>query len=460
MSLTNAPDPEIRAAVVRQDLANVLHPIVQHKLLETKQMVVTSAHGCTIYDADGTAYLDAMAGLWCVNIGYGRGELADVAADQMQQLAYFPHTQMNVPAAALAEKINGLIGGGYHSYFVNSGSEANEAGFKIARQYMKHEYPGEYRFKTVSRYFAYHGTTLATLDAGGMGARKAKFEPFSGDFVHVAPPYCYRCPFGLSYPSCGLACVKNMETAILGEGPETVAEVIVEPIMSCVGVAVPPDEYLPEVESLCRKYGILLHVDEVINGFGRTGKMFAHQHYGVSPDIIAVAKGISSAYLPIAATVVKNNVFDSFYGEPADNRQVFQVNTYGGHPVSCAVALRNIEIMEAERLADRAAETGAYLLDGLRTLTRHAIVGDVRGKGLLIGVELVKDRTTKEPADPATVTAVVDHCRDHGVIVGRSGGGRRHGGTIVFSPPLVITRAECDRLVETLDRALTALPKA
>jgi taurine-pyruvate aminotransferase len=457
MSISNAPDPALRQAVVQQDLANVLHPIVQHKVLESRQTVVTGAEGSTIFDADGTAYLDAMAGLWCVNIGYGRTELAEVAATQMRQLSYFPHTAMNLPAAALAEKINGLMGGGYHTYFVNSGSEANEAGFKIARQYMKHEHPGEYRFKTVSRYFAYHGTTLATLDAGGMGERKAKFEPFSGDFVHVAPPYCYRCPFGLSYPSCGLACVKNMESAILGEGPETVAEVIVEPVMSGVGVAVPPEEYLPEVERICRKYGILLHVDEVINGFGRTGKMFAHQHYGVSPDIIAIAKGISSAYMPIAATVVKNRVFDSFYGDPEQNRQVAQVNTYGGHPVAAAVALRNIEIMEAEKLADRSAEIGAYLLDGLRTLMRHKVVGDVRGKGLLLGVELVADRAAKEPVDAATMAKLVDFCRDYGVLVGRGGGGRRYGNTITLSPPLVITRAECDRIVDTLDRALAAL---
>jgi taurine-pyruvate aminotransferase len=457
MSLSNSPDPAVREAVVRQDLDNVLHPIVQHKVLETTQMVVTGGAGSTIVDADGTEYLDGMAGLWCVNIGYGRTELAEVAADQMRQMSYFPHTAMNVPAAALAEKINGLMGGGYHTYFVNSGSEANEAGFKIARQYMKQEHPGEYRFKTVSRYFSYHGTTLATLDAGGMGERKAKFEPFSGDFVHVAPPYCYRCPFGLSYPSCGLACVKNMEAAIIGEGPETVAEVIVEPIMSGVGVAVPPDEYLPEVESLCRKYGILLHVDEVINGFGRTGKMFAHQHYGVSPDIVAIAKGISSAYLPIAATVVRNNVFDSFYGDPVENRQVFQVNTYGGHPVAAAVALRNIEIMEAERLADRAAEIGAYLLDGLRGLMSLKVVGDVRGKGLLIGVELVKDRVTKEQLDAAQLASVVDFCRDNGVIVGRAGGGRRFGTTITLCPPLVITRAECDRIIDTLGRALKLL---
>jgi taurine-pyruvate aminotransferase len=457
MSLTNTPDPAVRQAVVKQDLGNVWHPIVQHKVLESKQMVLAGAQGSTVFDADGTSYLDAMAGLWCVNIGYGRVELAEVAAEQIRQLSYFPHTAMNAPAAALAEKINGLTGGGYHTYFVNSGSEANEAGFKIARQYMKHEYPGQFRFKTIGRYFAYHGTTLATLDAGGMGERKAKFEPYSGDFVHVAPPYCYRCPFGLTYPSCGLACVKNIETTILGEGPETVAEVIVEPIMSGVGVAVPPDEYLPEVASLCRKYDILLHVDEVINGFGRTGKMFAHQHYGVSPDIIAVAKGISSAYLPIAATVVKNQVFESFYGEASENRQVAQVNTYGGHPVSAAVALRNIEIMEAERLVDRSAEMGVYLLEGLRTLMRHKVVGDVRGKGLLLGVELVKDRTTKEPVGPEQMSAVVEFCRDNGLLVGRGGGGRRYGNTITLSPPLVITRGECDQIVTTLDRALMSL---
>jgi adenosylmethionine-8-amino-7-oxononanoate aminotransferase len=457
MALTNTPDPAIREGIVHQDLENVLHPIVQHKLLETRQIVVTGAQNSTVFDADGTGYLDAMAGLWCVNIGYGRTELAQVAATQMQQLSYFPHTAMNMPAAALAEKVNGLLGGGYHIYFVNSGSEANEAGFKIARQYMKHEHPGYYRFKTITRYFSYHGTTLATLDAGGMGERKAKFEPYSGDFVHVAPPYCYRCPFGLSYPSCGLACVKNIETTILGEGPETVAEVLVEPVLSGVGVAIPPDEYLSEVEALCRKYGILLHVDEVINGFGRTGKMFGFQHYGISPDIITVAKGISSAYMPIAATAVKNEVFTSFYGDPSENRQVFQVNTYGGHPVAAAVARRNIEIIEAERLVERSAEMGAYLLDGLRGLKKHPIVGDVRGKGLLLGVELVKDRTSKEPVDQTVITNVVDFCRDSGVLVGRAGGGRRYSNTITLSPPLVITRAECDRIVETLDRALAAV---
>jgi adenosylmethionine-8-amino-7-oxononanoate aminotransferase len=448
-----APPPAgDRAAVVRRDLDNVLHPIVAHRQLEAEPMVIVKAHGSTVVDADGSEYLDAMAGLWCVNIGYGRTELADIAAAQMRTLPYYPHTAMNAPAAALAERVNGLVGGDYHVYFVVSGSEANEAGFKIARQYMKHEHPGKFRYKTVTRYHSYHGTTLGTLAAGGMGERKTKFEPLGGnDFVHVAPPYCYRCPFGLTYPSCELACVKNIESTIQGEGPDTVSTILVEPVMSGVGIAVPPDDYLPEVAAIAKKYGCLLHVDEVINGFGRTGKMFGHQHYGVKPDIVAAAKGIVSAYQPIAAAVVRNDVFKSFVGEPTENRQVFQVSTYGGHPVAAAVANRNIEIILEEKLVERSATNGAYLLDGLRSLTKHPWVGDVRGKGLLCGVELVKDRQSKEVVPPDRIKGVLDFARRNGVIVGRSGG---RGSTITLSPPLVITRPEIDRVVAVLDKAI------
>jgi adenosylmethionine-8-amino-7-oxononanoate aminotransferase len=450
--MSNAPD---RPAVVRQDLDNVIHPIVPHRQLEQQQLVIVSGKDSTVVDADGREYLDGMAGLWCVNIGYGRTELAEVAADQMRDLAYYPHTAMNRPAAALAEKVNGLLGGDNHVYFVSSGSEANEAAFKFARQYARHEFPQQNRYKTISRYYAYHGTTLATLAAGGMGDRKMKFEPLSGnDFVHVAPPYCYRCPFGLEPTSCELACVKNMETTIQGEGPETVAEVIIEPIMSAVGVAVPPDGYLPAVADLCKKHGVLLHVDEVINGFGRTGRLFAHEHAGIKPDIVTVAKGISSAYLPMAATVVRNSVFQSFLGDPSENRQVNQVNTYGGHPVAAAVALRNIEILLQEKLAERSAENGAYLLDALRTLTRHKWVGDVRGKGLYAGVELVTDRASKAVMAQAQIKRITERCQELGVIVGRSGGGRHLGNTLVLAPPLVLTRPEIDRIVSVLDRVI------
>ena len=457
MTPGNVPKVD-RTAVVKQDLRSVLHPIVPPKQLEEQQLVIVAGRDSTVIDADGKAYLDAMSGLWCVNIGYGRVELAEVAAEQMRSLAYFPHTAINLPAAALAERLNDLLGGGHHVYFVNSGSEANEAGFKLTRQYAKQEFPGQFRYKLITRYFSYHGTTLGTLAAGGMGDRKVKFEPLSGnDFVHVAPPYCYRCPFGLTYPACELACVKNIESTILGEGPETVAGVLVEPIMSGVGVAVPPDEYLPAVAQLCRKYDLLLHVDEVINGFGRTGKMFAHQHYGVKPDVLALAKGISSAYLPIAATVITDRVFQSFYGDPAANRHVSQVNTYGGHPAAAAVALRNIEIIIEERLADQAAETGRYLLDALETLKHHRWVGDVRGKGLLAGVELVKDRQTKEIVPAPQMQALSDFCLSRGVIVGRSSSGRSGGNTVVLAPPLVITRPEVDRIVTVLDEGIAAL---
>lgn len=455
MSLTNSPDAEARAKVVKQDLDSVLHPIVQHRALEKSQMVIVNAKNSTIVDADGTTYLDAMAGLWCVNIGYGRTELAEIAAQQMQQIAYYPHTAVNLPAAQLGEQINTLMGGDYHTYFVNSGSEANEAGFKIARQYAKHEFPGQFRFKTISRYYAYHGTTLATLAAGGMGDRKVKFEPYAGEFVHAPAPTCYRCPLGLTYPSCKVACATAIETQVLGEGPNTIAEIIVEPIMSGVGIAVPPPEYLPMVEAICRKYDIVLHVDEVINGFGRTGKMFGHQHWGISPDIMAVAKGIVSAYLPIAATVVKNRVFQSFLGEAAEEKQVMQVNTYGGHPVAAAVAVRNIEIMLEEKLPERAAEMGNYLMAGLSDrLKRHGILGEVRGKGLLVGIELVTDRESKVQLPNALMANVVNFCRNNGVIIGRSAGGARHSNTITLSPPLVITRSECDTLIDVLDRAL------
>jgi len=450
--MSTTPD---RSTVVKRDLENVIHPIVPHKQLEQQQLVIVSGKDSTVVDADGREYLDGMAGLWCVNIGYGRTELAEVAADQMRQLAYYPHTAMNLPAAALAEKVNGLLGGDNHVYFVSSGSEANEAAFKFARQWARHEYPRENRYKAITRYYAYHGTTLATLAAGGMGDRKMKFEPLSGnDFVHVAPPYCYRCPFGLEPTSCELACVKNMETTIQGEGPETVAEVIIEPVMSAVGVAVPPPGYLPAVADLCKSYGVLLHVDEVINGFGRTGRLFAHEHAGIKPDIVTVAKGISSAYLPMAAAVVRNRVFESFVGDPAENRQVMQVNTYGGHPAAAAVASRNIEIMLQEKLAERSAENGAYLLDGLRTLTRHPWVGDVRGLGLYAGVELVTDRKTKAVMPQAQIKRIVERCQERGVIIGRSGGGRHLGNTLVLAPPLVLTRAEIDRIVAVLDRTI------
>lgn len=447
--------------ILERDLTHVMHPMVQHRALQKNPpLVVVKAEGSVVIDADGKEYLDGMAGLWCVNIGYGRQELAEAAAAQMRELAYFPHTNVNVPAARLAEVLDGFMGDEkYHVYFSNSGSEANEVSFKMARQYHKNQgSPGRYKFFT--RYFAYHGTTMATLSAGGMTERTQKFEPMPAGFLHVAPPYCYRCPFGLSYPSCNLACAKNLDFSIQAEGPETVAGVLVEPIMSGIGVVVPPDEYIKEVETICRKHGVLFMVDEVINGFGRTGTMFGHQHYDVKPDLMAVAKGISSAYLPLAATMVADRVFEAFLGEPGENRHAVQVNTYGGHAAACAVGVVNLDILVDERMVEKSAETGAYLQDRLKELLSHKHVGEVRGKGLLIGIELVADKQTREPIPQRITAAIRGNCLRNGVIVGASLGSVSHlGNVITLSPPLVLTRAEADKIVDTLKQAIEAEAK-
>lgn len=444
--------------VLQQDLTYVWHPMVQHRTLERKApLVVARAEGSTVTDAGGQSYLDGMAGLYCVNIGYGRKELAEVAAAQMRELPYYPHTQVNAPAAEFAERLAGLMPEGkYRAYFSNSGTEANEVAFKFARQFHKNQGRAT-RYKIVGRYFGYHGTSLAALAAGGMHERRQKFEPLPQGFLHVAPPYCYRCPFGLSYPSCGLACAKQLDFTLQAEGPETVAAVIVEPIMSGIGVVVPPEEYLKEVAAICRRHGVLLLVDEVINGFGRTGKMFAHQHYGVVPDLVQVAKGVSSAYLPLAATLVAESVFEAFLGEPEERRHAVQINTYGGHPVSCAVGNANLAILVRERLAERAAETGAYLLERLRELLDHPHVGDVRGKGLLIGIELVADKESRAPVPQRITNAVAEHCLGLGLIVGKSTGTASHlGNCIILSPPLVLTRAEAGQIASTVKRAIEA----
>ncbi len=442
---------------LREDLEHVWHPLTQHKVLEKQPpKVIVGGQGATIVDADGREYLDAMAGLWCVNAGYGRKEIADAVYHQMTQLAYFPHTQINIPAAQLSGKVAELTEGSLpHAYYTNSGSESNEAAYKFALQYQRQVHPGESRYKFICRYLAYHGTTLSTLAAGGFPERKLKFEPLSGPFVHVQPAYCYRCPFGLSYPSCNLACARQFDSVIQLEGSETVAAVVVEPIQSGIGVLVPPDEYLSEVRAACRKHGAVLIYDEVINGFGRTGKWFAHQHYGVAPDLMAIAKGLTSGYQPMGAVLASQEIFDAFLGAPEANRHAAQVNTWGGHAAAAAAGVKNLEIMEREDLPGNAAAVGAYLLDGLRGLLDLPSVGDVRGQGLLLGVELVEDKATKQPLSGERVVAAINGCMQRGVIVGRSAGtGAGLGNTITLAPPLVLSRAEADRIVSTLAEVL------
>lgn len=299
-----------------------------------------------------------------------------------------------MPAIKLAEKLNEWLEDDYVIFFSNSGSEANETAFKIARQY--HAQKGESdRYKIVSRYRSYHGNTMGSLAATGQAQRKYKYEPLAPGFVHIPPPDTYRMEDGHLENTMKMRCVTDVDRVMTWELSETIAAMIMEPIITGGGILTPPETYMRDVHDICKKHGALLIVDEVICGFGRTGKKFGFMNYGVQPDIITMAKGITSAYLPLSATAVKKEIYEQFKGSQ-EYDYLRHVNTFGGSPAACALALKNLEILESERLMERSAEKGAILLSELKSrLSNHPNVGDVRGKGLLIGIELVKDKATK-----------------------------------------------------------------
>ncbi len=440
------------------DKAHVWHPLFQHQRLEeTTLAVYESAHGTTVVDADGHEYLDAYSALWNVNVGYGRQEIADAVYEQIQKLPYYPHSQINVPATLLAEQLADCLPGDLnHVYFCNSGSEANETAIKIARQYGRQTYPGQNRYKIISRYRGYHGFTYGAMSATGQARRRKAFEPLVPGFPHAHPPYCYRCPLGLEPSSCGIACADEIERIIQGEGPETVIAIIAEPIIGGGGVIVSPDEYLPKLRQICDDYGLLLILDEVITGFGRTGKMFACEHWDVQPDLITLAKGLTSGYLPLGACVASTQVFNTFLGDADENREFAQVCTYGGHPVACAAGVANLKILQEERLSENAEKVGTHLLSKLETLNALPIVGDVRGKGLMLAVEFIE--ADGRPLATAKTNRIIGQLRDFdkgGIIVGKIGHAVEEPESIIYiAPPLILTEAEADRIFETLRQVL------
>jgi len=412
-------------------------------------MVVESGKGSWIEDTHGNRYLDGMSGLWCVNVGYGREELAKAAYDQMLEMAYTPMTQSHVPAIELAEKINELLDDDYMIFYSNSGSDANEVAFKIARQYhQQHDDPN--RFKIVSRYRAYHGSSMGALSATGQALRKYKYEPLSAGFLHVAPPDNYRKPEDMTVEQYNIQKARELEEAIIWEQKETVAAVIMEPLISGGGILIPDASYVKEVERICKRHGVLLIIDEVICGFGRTGKAFGHQQFGVRPDMVTMAKGLTSGYSPLSITAVKKDIYEVFKqrGECSHFRHV---NTFGGNPAACAVALKNIEIMEKENLFERAEKLGERLLDGLEELKNHPYVGDIRGMGLIIGIEIVEDKTTKEPGSDERVGKFISNCKSRGLIIGRNGetvSGQNN--ILALCPPLSSTDQDIEFILETV----------
>ena len=440
------------AELKRLDVAHHLPAQQDYKLIEDLggSRIITSADGCYIYDGDGNKILDGMAGLWCVNIGYGRDELADVAAEQMRELPFYNTFFKTVtpPAVLLAQKISSLTSDRLpHIFFNSSGSEANDTVFRMVRHYWKTKGEPE-RTVFISRHNAYHGSTVAGVSLGGMTYMHEQGNlPIPG-IVHVAQPYWFNHGRDMTPEEFGLKTAAEIEAKILEIGPEKIAAFIGEPLQGAGGVIIPPSTYWPEVERIVRKYGILLVADEVICGFGRTGSWFGHQTLGFSPDLIAMAKGLSSGYLPISAVAVSAAIVDVL----KTGGDFIHGYTYSGHPVASAVALRNIEIIEREGLVSRVKnDVGPYLAAALLTLCDHPLVGEARSLGLIGGIEIVanKESGTRFGGKEGTAGPIVrDLCIAKGLMV------RGIRDTIVLCPPLIISHTQVDDMMSIITSAL------
>lgn len=415
--------------------------------------IMSGGSGIRVTDTEGREWIDVNGGYMCVNIGYGRRELAEAMREQMSKLVYFPQGATTQPLVELAEKLAEIAPGNLErSWPVTGGSEANETAIKIARAY--HKRRGESgRYKIISRRESYHGALGATMWLGGSGGRE-DYEPAFPGMVYAPQPDAYNSGLNESDSEAAVRAAQAVEDLIKFHGPSSVAAVIAEPVSSSAGAAVPGDEYWPMLRQICDRYGVILIADEVITGFGRTGKMFAMEHWGVTPDIMAMAKGITSAYVPMANTMVTTEVADVFAG--ADN--IFrQALTFGGHPVTAAVALKNIEIMESEGMAENSRDVGAHLLEDLKDLAEeHPIIGNVRGLGLLIGMEIVSDRETRTrfPQDAHVGERLNEAFEAEGLIL------QTRGERVTIGPPLCITHAEADELASKLDRAFGSVGRA
>lgn len=444
--------------VVESDREHVWHHLIQHKPFETNEpRIIVEGKGLRVWDQKGKEHIDAVSGgVWTVNVGYGRTRIADAVRDQLVKMNYFAQTAGSIPGALFADMLLDKMPGLKRVYYANSGSEANEKVFKMVRQISHKQYGGK-KHKILYRHRDYHGTTIATLSAGGQEQRNAQYGPFTPGFVEI--PHCleYRNQFD-SAENYGEACVKATEEIILREGPDTIGLICLEPITAGGGVIVPPAGYWEGIQELCRKYNILLHIDEVVCGVGRTGTWFGYQHYGIQPDFVTMAKGVASGYAAISCCVTTEAVFDMFKDDASDPLNYFRdVSTFGGCAAGPAAAIENMKIIEEEGLLENTTQMGDYCLGKLEELQdKHTVIGDVRGKGLFLGAELVADRATKEPAEEKRVQAVVADCMAQGVIIGatnRSVPGFNN--TLCLSPALISTKDDIDQITGAIDAALT-----
>ena len=445
--------------VVEADKAHVWHHLFQHKALESRDpRIIVEGKGLSVWDQNGREFLDAVSGgVWTVNVGYGRESIADAVREQLVKMNYFAGAAGSVPGALFAEKLISKMPGMSRVYYTNSGSEANEKAFKMVRQ-IAHKRFGGKKHKILFRERDYHGTTIAALSAGGQPERNAQYGPFAPGFVEV--PHCleYRAQWDLTGEAYGQRAADAIEEVILREGPDTVGALCLEPVTAGGGVITPPPGYWERVQEICRKHDVLLHIDEVVCGLGRTGTWFGYQNWGVEPDFVTMAKGVASGYAAISCTVTTEKVFEMFKDDASDPMSYFRdISTFGGCTAGPAAALENMRIIEDENLLDNCLAMSERLMGNLEKLKeKHAVIGDVRGKGLFCGAELVADRDTKQPVEEKKAQAVVAGAMARGVIIGctnRSLPGMNT--TLCLSPALIVTPAEIDKITDAIDGALT-----
>ena len=445
------------ATVAALDREHVWHHLTPGAAAAKGVPMFVRGEGLSVWDSNGKEYLDASAGgVWVVNAGYGRTEIADAVRDQLAKLNFFASSMGSEPAALFAGKLLEKMPGMSRVFYSSSGSEANEKAFKMVRQ-ISHKHFGGKKHKILYRERDYHGTTLAALSASGQVERRAQFGPFAPGFVEV--PHCceYRNQFG-EVDNYGEAAAAAIEEVILREGADTVGGIILEPITAGGGVILPPEGYLEKVREICDRYEILLIIDEVVCGLGRTGKWFGYQHFNIQPDIVTMAKGVASGYAAICCTVTTERVYNLLQEDDSDKLGFFRdISTFAGNLAGPAAALANMEILEREGLVENSAVMGERFIEGLCKLQdKHPIIGDVRGKGLFAGLELVVDRDTKEPVDESVAIAVAGKCKELGLLIGRTNRSfERFNNIINFSPALTASAEQVDRILEVLDQALT-----
>jgi putrescine aminotransferase len=439
------------AALRRLDRAHHLHPFTDHRsMYRAGTHVIRRAQGSTLWDEDGKELLDGLAGLWCVNVGYGRTEIADAVAEQMRAVAYYPSffNTTTEPAIRLAARIAAHAPPGLQrAIFSNSGSEANETALKLVRAYWKLRGKRE-KTKVLSRTFAYHGVGIATTSLTGLPSCTDPFDlPLPG-FIHVPGPHSYGS--GKSHAEYGEWCLAETEKTIEREGAHTIGALFVEPVQGAGGVIVPPDGYLAKLREMCRRHEILFVADEVITGFGRLGAWFASVLWDLQPDLMTIAKGITSGYLPLGATIAS----DAIAAELEAGGYLAHGFTYTGHPATCAAALANLDILEREKLVERVRDdVGPRFLAGLRAFADHPLVADIRGFGLIGAMELRAPKSGPRANAAANTLGLAAHelAREEGVIV------RGIRDMVAMSPPLVVTHDELDRMFAGLRRALDRL---